>query len=59
MCSMGTHDLSKIKGPVTYEAHPPQEIVFQALKQTKKMNCVELFDVLSKDLKLKKYLPII
>ena len=30
--SMGTHDLSKIKGPVTYEAVPPKEIVFQALK---------------------------
>jgi phenylalanyl-tRNA synthetase beta chain len=29
MCSMGTHDLSKIApGPITYEAHPPQDIVF-------------------------------
>lgn len=46
MCSMGTHDLSKVKGPVTYEAHPPKDIKFQALKQEKVMDCVELFEVL-------------
>lgn len=32
LASMGTHDLDKIQGPVTYEALAPQEIVFQALK---------------------------
>jgi len=32
LASMGTHDLDKIRGPITYEAHPPQDIVFQALK---------------------------
>lgn len=26
--SMGTHDLSKIQGPITYEALPPKDIVF-------------------------------
>lgn len=26
--SMGTHDLDKIQGPVTYEAHTPSDIVF-------------------------------
>ena len=29
---MGTHDLSKIKGPITYEAVKPSEIIFKALK---------------------------
>lgn len=56
---MGTHDYDKISGPITYEAHPPKDIVFKALKQDKEMNCVELFDVLRNDQKLKKFLPII
>lgn len=56
---MGTHDYDKMQGPVTYEAHPPKDIVFRALKQKKEMNCVELFEVLGKDMMLKKYLPII
>lgn len=56
---MGTHDLDKMKGNITYEAHPPAEIVFKALKQEKEMNCVELFGELKKDLKLKPYLGII
>ena len=57
--SMGTHDYDKMQGPVTYEAHPPQDIVFKALKQQKEMNCVELFEELRKDMMLKKYLHII
>lgn len=57
--SMGTHDYDKIQGPITYEAHPPKDIVFRALKQQKEMDCVELFDELRKDLALKKYLAII
>lgn len=56
---MGTHDLDKITGPITYEALPPKDIKFQALKQTKEMDGVELFDVLRKDDKLKKFLHII
>lgn len=56
---MGTHDYDKMQGPVTYEAHPPKDIVFKALKQQKEMNCVELFDELRKDMMLKKYLHII
>lgn len=35
---MGTHDLDRIKGPITYEARDPKDIVFQALKQTESMN---------------------
>lgn len=32
LASMGTHDLDKIKGPITYEALEPEKIVFQALR---------------------------
>lgn len=28
LASMGTHDMDKFRGPVTYEAHPPSDIVF-------------------------------
>jgi len=56
---MGTHDYDKIQGPITYEALAPEDIKFQALKQDKEMNAKELFEVLGKDLKLKKYLDII
>lgn len=46
---MGTHDYDHMQGPITYEALPPKDIVFRALKQTKEMNCEQLFDVLKKD----------
>ena len=59
LASMGTHDLDKIRGPITYEAHPPQDIVFQALKQTEAMDCNALFEVFEKDNKMKKFLPIL
>lgn len=48
-----------MQGNIRYEAHPPSDIVFKALKQENEMNGVELFDELKKDLKLKPYLPII
>jgi phenylalanyl-tRNA synthetase beta chain len=59
---MGTHDYDAIQGPITYEAHPPKDIVFKALKQTKEMNCDELFEVYrdkTKDQTLSKFLHII
>lgn len=58
---MGTHDLDKFCGeaPITYEAVPPQEIEFQALKQTKSMNAVQLFEEFEKDMKMKKFLHIL
>lgn len=42
LASMGTHDLDKFASdaPITYEALPPSEIVFKALKQKDEMNCV-------------------
>ena len=42
LVSIGTHDLDTIKGPFTYEALPPEEIVFIPLNQTKKMDGTEL-----------------
>ena len=56
---MGTHDLDKIRGPITYEALPPSEIVFQALKQTEAMDANALFEVFRSDIKMKKFLPIL
>ena len=56
---MGTHDYDKVQGPITYEARAPKDIVFRALKQTEEMNAAQLFEVLKKDQKLKKYLHII
>lgn len=44
LVSIGTHDLSKCKGPFTYEAPLPESIQFIPLNQTKKMNGRELMD---------------
>ena len=44
---------------MTYEALPPSEIVFQALKQSESMDANALFDVFRNDIKMKKFLPII
>jgi phenylalanyl-tRNA synthetase beta chain len=38
LASMGTHDYDKIQGPITYEALPPKDIIFKALKQTEAMS---------------------
>jgi len=44
LVSMGTHDLDTVKGPFTYEALPPEEIVFAPLNQEKVMNGKELME---------------
>ena len=59
LASMGTHDMDKFRGPITYEALPPSEIVFQALKQEREMDANELFGVFKNDVKMKKFLPIL
>lgn len=41
---MGTHDLDTVKGPFTYEALSPEEIVFAPLNQEKTMNGKELME---------------
>jgi phenylalanyl-tRNA synthetase beta chain len=56
---MGTHDLDKIKGPITYEAVSPAEIKFQALKQTESMSADKLCELYKTDNVMKKFLPIL
>merc|ERR1712178_302607 len=57
--SIGTHDLDTIKGPFVYEALPPKDIEFVALKQTKKMNSAELLNLYESDMFFKKYIGLI
>jgi phenylalanyl-tRNA synthetase beta chain len=48
LVAIGTHDLSTVKGPFTYEALKPADIKFAPLNQTKEMNgkeLVELYEV--------------
>ncbi|KAI1654279.1 phenylalanyl-tRNA synthetase beta chain [Daldinia decipiens] len=59
LVAIGTHDLDTIKGPFTYEARPPQEIVFTPLNQTKQMNGEELMAFYEKDKNIGKYLHIV
>jgi phenylalanyl-tRNA synthetase beta chain len=44
LVSIGTHDLDTVKGPFSYEALAPEQIVFIPLNQTKKMNGKELME---------------
>ncbi|KAJ9130329.1 Phenylalanine-tRNA ligase beta subunit [Pleurostoma richardsiae] len=60
LVSIGTHDLDTIQGPFTYEAHPPKDITFVPLNQTKEMDGEELMKFYESDTKhLGKYLHII
>ncbi|KAA8894231.1 hypothetical protein FN846DRAFT_913124 [Sphaerosporella brunnea] len=59
LVSMGTHDLDTVKGPFTYEALPPEEIIFAPLNQEKAMNARELMDFYENDKHLGRYLHII
>ena len=42
-----------------YEALPPKEIEFVALKQTKKTNAAELMEMYESDMFFKKYIGLI
>merc|ERR1719440_1655086 len=59
LSSVGTHDLSTLTPPFTYEALPPKDIVFRPLNQDEEMDAVEMFEVLSQHQQLKNYLHII
>jgi phenylalanyl-tRNA synthetase beta chain len=59
LVSIGTHDLDTIEGPFSYEALPPEEIVFAPLNMTKKMNAREMMEMYEKDKHLSRYLHII
>ncbi|KAG0637282.1 hypothetical protein HOY80DRAFT_281842 [Tuber brumale] len=59
LVSMGTHDLDTVKGPFTYEALPPEEIVFAPLNKDEVMNGKELMEFYENDKHLGRYLYII
>lgn len=59
LVAIGTHDLDTIKGPFTYEALPPKDIVFTPLNQQKDMNGEELMTHYENDKHLAKFLHII
>ncbi|KAL7271584.1 phenylalanine--tRNA ligase subunit beta [Rhizina undulata] len=59
LVSMGTHDFDTIKGPFTYEALTPEDIVFAPLNQEKVMNGKELMEFYENDRNLGRYLHII
>jgi len=60
LVAIGTHDLSTVKGPFTYEALPPEDIKFVPLKQTREFNAKDLLEYYAaNDQKLKRYVPII
>jgi phenylalanyl-tRNA synthetase beta chain len=44
LVAIGTHDMSKVKGPFTYEAPKPEDIKFVPLNQQKEMNAKELME---------------
>jgi len=57
--AIGTHDLSTLKPPFSYEALPPKDIKFVPLNQTEEMDGARLMEVFSTHQQLKAYLPII
>mmetsp|Transcript_58316 Transcript_58316/g.94342 ORF Transcript_58316/g.94342 Transcript_58316/m.94342 type:complete len:629 (+) Transcript_58316:88-1974(+) len=59
LVAIGTHDLSTLKPPFTYEALPPKDIKFVPLNQTEEMDGTRMMEVLSTHQQLKAYLPII
>ncbi|TGO68828.1 hypothetical protein BOTNAR_0019g00170 [Botryotinia narcissicola] len=59
LVAIGTHDMDTVKGPFTYEALPPKDIVFTPLNQTKEMDAEELMQFYENDKHLGKYLHII
>jgi len=59
LVAIGTHDLSTLKGPFTYEALPPDQIKFAPLNNTKEMTAPEIMTAFEKEKHLSKYLHII
>ncbi|CAD6442866.1 5ac30cf7-f492-4381-a0fc-5ad0f0ae2ef9 [Sclerotinia trifoliorum] len=59
LVAIGTHDMDTVKGPFTYEALPPKDIIFTPLNQSKEMNAEELMQFYETDKHLGKYLHII
>lgn len=60
LVSVGTHDLSTVQPPFTYEALPPESISFVPLKQQRSFRADELLQhYAANDQKLRRFVPII
>jgi len=59
LVAIGTHDLSTLTPPFTYEARDPKNIKFTPLGQDKEMDGHGMMEVLSQHKQLKAYLPLI
>jgi phenylalanyl-tRNA synthetase beta chain len=59
LVAIGTHDLSTVTGPFTYEAHAPEDIEFVPLKQSEKFTAAGLMEHYKTDQKLKHFLHIL
>ena len=60
LVAIGTHDLSAVRAPLTYEALPPAAVRFVPLKQDREWAADELLaHYAAHDLKLKRYVPLI
>ena len=57
LVAIGTHDLSKVKGPFTYEALPPKDISFVPLAQEKEYDAASLMDFYRTDPSVKHIKP--
>ncbi|ORY82123.1 hypothetical protein BCR37DRAFT_380062 [Protomyces lactucae-debilis] len=59
LVAIGTHDLSTIQGPFTYEAPKPEDIHFVPLNQSEEMDGNRLMEFYSGHRVLSKFLPLI
>ncbi|XP_065176367.1 phenylalanine--tRNA ligase beta subunit-like [Sycon ciliatum] len=59
LVAIGTHDLDTLEGPFSYEALPPEQIVFTPLSETKDFSAKELMTHYKGESHLKQYLHII
>lgn len=58
LVAIGTHDLSTLTPPFSYEALPPKDIKFKPLGQTEEMDMIKMYDVFQQHQQLKAYLHI-
>jgi len=59
LVAIGTHDLSTLVPPFTYDARPPETVKFVPLNQTEEMDSLQLMQFYESDRHLGKYLHII
>lgn len=61
LVAIGTHDLSTVQGPFTYDAEPADNIKFKPLRseQDKEYTATELFVEYRKDMQLKQYIGLV